>query len=80
MEFEERKKRMAAALEEEFQNCHSLLTGALAGITRRGGFDEWEMRNLVAMMRTTAQLATTVAKLGGKAESKNSENRGSIPQ
>jgi hypothetical protein len=34
MEPETRNQRMAAALEEEFQSCHSLLSGALAGVAR----------------------------------------------
>ena len=47
-------QRMAAALEEEFQSCHNLLSGALAGVANRGSFQDWEMRSILCLMRTTA--------------------------
>jgi len=75
-----RNQRMAAALEEEFQSCHSLLSGALAGVANRGSFQDWEMRSILGLMRTTAQVAAIISKLQGKAPQKNLENRGSIPQ
>jgi hypothetical protein len=80
METETRNQRMAAALEQEFQSCHGLLTGALAHIEKQGTFEAWQMRTLVGLTRTTAQLAATISKLTGNAPAKNSENRGSIPQ
>lgn len=75
-----RNQRMAAALEEEFQSCHNLLSGALAGVAKRGSFQDWEMRSILGLMRTTAQVAAIISKLQGKAPQKNLENRGSIPQ
>lgn len=80
METETRNQRIAAALEEEFQSCHGLLSGALAHITKQGSFEPWQMRNLVGLVRRTAQLAATINKLGGNPPAKNFENRGSIQQ
>jgi hypothetical protein len=80
MEIETRNQRMATALEEEFQSCHGLLSGALANIAKQGSYEPWQMRSLVGLMRTTAQLAATIGKLQGKDIPKNFENRGSIAQ
>ncbi len=80
METDERDLRIAAALEEEFQSCHGLLTGALAHIEKRGSFETWEMRPVLGLMRATAQLATTISRLSGKSPPKNFENGGSIRQ
>jgi hypothetical protein len=80
MDTEARNQRMAAALEQEFQSCHGLLTGALVHIEKQGSFEAWEMRSLLGLMRTTAQLAATVSKLSGKPPAKNFENRDSIQQ
>jgi hypothetical protein len=80
MDTDARSQRIAAALEEEFQGCHELLAGALAHIAKQGSFEAWQMRNLVGLMRTTAQLAATINKLGGNPPAKNLENRGSIQQ
>jgi hypothetical protein len=78
MEIETRNQRITAALEEEFQSCHELLAGALAHIAKQGSFEAWQMRNLMGLMRTTAQLAATINKLGGSPPAQNSENRGSM--
>lgn len=75
-----RNQRMAAALEQEFQSCHELLTGALAHIEKQGSFAAWQMRSLIGLTRTTAQLAATISKLTGKPPAKNFENGGSIQQ
>jgi hypothetical protein len=80
MEAKNRDERIAAALEQQFQNCHQVLAGAFAHIEKQGSFDDLQMRGLVSLMRTTAQLAGTISRIEQRQSPKHSENRGSIPQ
>ena len=80
MEETARGERLAAALEQEFQDCHNLLTGTMAGVMRQGSFEDWQLRNMLALMKTAAQLAATISRVEKLPPQKNIENRGSIPQ
>jgi hypothetical protein len=80
MEPRNREERIAAALEQQFQNCHQVLAGAFAHIEKQGSFDDRQMRGLVGLMRTTAQLAGTISRIEQRQSPKNYENRSSIPQ
>jgi len=80
MEEATRGQRIAAALEQEFQNCHHLLVSAVTQVMGQGAFNDYELRNMLALMKTSAQLAATINKLDRKPPEKNLENRGSIPQ
>ena len=80
MEETTRGQRIASALEREFQDCHDLLTGTMAAVMKNGAFEDWQLRNMLALMKTAAQLAGTINRLERMPPQKNLENRGSIPQ
>ena len=80
MEEATRGQRIAAALEQEFRDCHNLATGAMAGMMKQGAFEDWQLRNMLALMKTAAQLAATINRVERMPPQKNLENRGSIPQ
>jgi hypothetical protein len=78
---EDRTVRIAAVLEEQLGRCQSALGDCLAGIGKRGEWREWEMRIMLNLMKTSAQLAGVIGRLEARRPSeKNGENSGSIPQ
>ncbi len=79
METEMRHEKMAAMLEGHLANCNAALAACAEGRTPEDLLGEWSLKRMLSLMKMSAQLANTIARLEAHA-SKNRENRGSIPQ
>jgi len=79
---ENRRVRIAAALEKQFEDC-SQLTARLFEKVSGDHPDYYNMPIAIALLRISGQLGTAIARLEKEeelSEPKKSRNRGSIPQ
>jgi len=74
MEQENRRERLASALEQQFSACHRLLEERVSQPAQTYEGIEQAFR----MMRTSAQLASVIARL--EPPPRSAQNRGSNPQ
>lgn len=75
IEAQDRRARLAAALEEQFDRCNALS----AALSHDGKTQLDDIPLVLSLMRTCAQHSAMIAKLDGTAPEK-SKNGGSIPQ
>jgi hypothetical protein len=78
MEIGTRREKLAAMLEGHLANCNAALAACAEGRTPEDLMGEWPFKRMLSLMKMSAQLANTIARLDAQA-SKNRENRGSIP-
>jgi DNA anti-recombination protein RmuC len=78
MDSETRSQRVAAALEKQLQNCQDVLGDCIDHIHKNGRWGEWELRNMLGLMKMSAQLGAVIGRLEPTA--KNRESRNLNPQ
>ena len=80
MATDNRLERIATILEQQLQRCQRALADCTAQIEQQGRWADWELRSMLSLMKTSAQLATVIGRLDRAPPSKNRESGGSIPQ
>ena len=83
MNNESRIERIAAALEQRFEDCSHLAHSCAVESEKHAAFTEWNLRSTALFLQTSAQIAGVIARLEALAardKTRDSENRGSIPQ
>lgn len=73
----DRRARLAAALEKQFDACNAASEKVLAGMAGDDP-DYFNMPIAIALLRTAGQLGAAIARLDARSE--ESRNRGSIPK
>jgi hypothetical protein len=80
VEAETRSQRVAAALEKQLENCQSALGDCMSHIQKNGHWGDWELRNMLGLMKISAQLGAVIGRLELSPASKNRDSRNSNPQ
>jgi len=83
MNNESRIERIAAALEQRFEDCSHLAHSCAVESEKHAVFSEWHLRSTALFLRTSAQIAGVIARLevqAAREKTRDGENRGSIPQ
>jgi hypothetical protein len=80
MEGTTRTEKITALLERQLTSCDVALAACLEGRSPEDMLSEWPLRRMLSLMKTSAQLASTIHRLYARTATKNLENGGSIPQ
>jgi hypothetical protein len=80
MEMETRNERVAAALEKQLGDCQSVLGDCMSHIQKKGHWGDWELRNMLGLMKISAQLGAVIGRLEVAPAPKNRDSRNSNPQ
>ncbi|HEY8670741.1 MAG TPA: hypothetical protein VIL63_07875 [Terriglobales bacterium] len=80
MEMETRNQRVAAALENQLERCQSALGDCMSHIDKKGHWGEWELRNMLGLMKMSAQLGAVIGRLEPSSATKNRDSCNSNPQ
>jgi hypothetical protein len=83
MTTESRTERIAAALEQRFEDCSAIAHECVVAGEKHGQTTEWHLRSTALFLQTSAQIAGVIARLEALAardKARDVENRGSIPQ
>jgi hypothetical protein len=79
MNSESRTERIAASLEQRFEDCSALAHDCVVAGERYTETTDWHLRATALFLRTSAQIAGVIARLEAQS-ARERENRGSIPQ
>ena len=77
---EDGTQRMVTTLEGQLASCETALAACLNGRRPEDLLGEWPLKRMLSLMKMSTQLASLISRLEARSSSKNTENRGSIPQ
>ncbi|HEX3944367.1 MAG TPA: hypothetical protein VHW69_09800 [Rhizomicrobium sp.] len=75
MDTEDRSQRIAAALERQLISCDAALATCLEGRSPQELLSEWPLRRMLSLMKTSAQLASTIGRLEARTAAKKNREK-----
>jgi hypothetical protein len=73
-----RRERLAGALEQQFEECHSAFSLCMDKAHKDGSMPVRDLHEALLLVKTSVQVASVIARL--EPPPRNAQNRGSNPQ